>query len=449
MKKKINERNVIKVKCVDFSFDGQGICKNNGRTIFVPSLLKDEEAEVEILYRKKDFDIGRIIKILKFSEFRILPKCKISTACGGCSFQNLDYKKELEYKRDVAINTLKRVGGITNINPEITGMEDPYYYRNKIQVPFGYDKYKHIEYGLYRFKSHDIVKVDECPVSSIEHVKILKDVRNLMESMKISAYDEDLEKGIIRHCLIRVAKVTHEVMVVFVLNEKGFKSQNNFVKELVKLNPNITTIIFNYNLRKTNVILGEKEEVKYGKGYIIDELLNTKFKISSKSFYQINHDQCEKLYSLALTKAKLNKDMKILDCYCGIGTIGLIASRYVKEVDGIEIVEEAIKDAKENMKLNDIQNCNFYVKDAKDVLFNHSYDCVFLDPPRKGLDSKFIKRLINSHPKNIVYISCDVGTFSRDLKILKEYYDIESIDFVDMFPRTFHIESVGILRKKK
>lgn len=441
---------LINVKCVDFTFDGQGLAKDkNKRTYFVPSLLIDEEAEIEVLYHKKDYDIGKIKKITKLSPYRINPKCPCATACGGCSFQNLLYEKELEYKRKVAINTLKSIAKIDVKNPSIIGMEEPYYYRNKIQVPFGYDKQKRLVFGFYRLKSHDIVPISECVIESKEHVSILKSIKDLMLSMKINAYDEDKDEGILRHVLIRVGKVSKEIMVVLVVKEKQFKNKGVFVKELVKLNPEITTVIYNYNERRTNVILGEKEEVAYGRGFIFDSLLGINFKISSKSFYQVNHDQCEKLYSLAISKAHLTKEDEILDAYCGIGTIGLIASKYVKNVLGVEIVKEAIEDAIQNAKLNNIKNAIFIVSDAKDVMLKKAYDCVFVDPPRKGLDPKFLKGIMNSHPKKIVYISCDVGTLARDLSILKKNYNIESIDFIDMFPRTFHVETVAYLELKR
>ena len=249
---------VVRVKCVDFTFDGQGLAKYLNRVIFVPSLLIGEEAEVEILYRKKDYDIGKITKIITFSPFRINPLCKCATACGGCSFQNLDYQKELEIKKNLAINTLKTIGKISfkSFSPKIIGMDVPVYYRNKMQIPFGYDKQHRLVYGLYKYKSHDIVPINECIISSKEHVSILANIKKLMLEMKIKAYDEDLEKGVLRHVLIRVGKASKEVMVVLIVNEVNFKNKKNFVNELVKLNPEITTVIYNYNLRKTNVILG-------------------------------------------------------------------------------------------------------------------------------------------------------------------------------------------------
>ena len=445
--KSINE--VRKVKCVDFTFDGQGLAKDdNNRVIFVPSLLIDEEAEVEILYKKKDFDVGKIKKITKFSEYRITPKCPCSTSCGGCSFQNLDYSKELEYKKKVAVQTISKIAGIDARKANIFGMEEPYYYRNKIQVPFGYDKQKRLVYGFYKIKSHDIVPITECAIQSKEHVEILKTIKDLIISMRLRAYDEDTGHGTFRHVLIRVGKVTKEVMVVLVVKDAKFASRHNFVKALIEKCPNIKTVVLNENPRKTNVILGNKEEILYGPGFIYDYLLGVKFKISSKSFYQVNHDQCEKLYSLAISKAELKKSDVILDAYCGIGTIGLIASRHVKSVDGVEVVEEAIVDAKNNAKLNNIKNCNFVCKDAADYLIDKKFDVVFVDPPRKGLDAKFLNGLLRSKPEKIVYISCDVGTLSRDLDLMKKNYEIKSIDFVDMFPRTYHVETIVLLTLK-
>ena len=439
---------IKKVKCVDFTFDGQGLCKDGNRVIFVPSLLVGEEADIKILYHKKDFDIGKIAKITKFSPYRITPKCPCATSCGGCSFQNLLYEKELEYKKKNALNTINKIGGFSFKDAPIYGMEEPYYYRNKIQVPFGYDKQKRLVCGFYKFKTHDIVSITECAIESKEHVKILKTIKSLMTSMKIRAYDEDTGFGDVRHVLIRVAKITKEIMVVLVCKDARFKSRNNFVKALVRECPEITTVVMNENPRKTNVILGEKEEILYGPGFIYDYLLGVKFKISSKSFYQVNHEQCEKLYSLGFEFASLKKSDVILDAYCGIGTIGLIASKLVKEVYGVEIVKEAIIDAKNNARINKIENCHYECKDASDYMLDKKFDVVFVDPPRKGLDEKFIGSLIKNRPSRVVYISCDVGTLSRDLAILKKYYKVEKLAFVDMFPRTYHVETVVLLEKK-
>lgn len=442
--------NTTFVKCVDFTFDGQGLAKtNSNRVVFVPSLLIGEEAEVEILYRKKDFDVGRITKLIKKSPCRINPVCKCATSCGGCCFQNLEYSKQLEYKKQVAEQTLKSIGKIDTKVSRIYGMDDPYFYRNKIQVPFGYDKQHRLVYGFYKFKTHDIIYNQECVIEDAAHVSILKNIKVLLEKFDIKPYDEDKRKGILRHVLIRVGKVSKEVMVVLIVNEKSFKNKSQFVKELVKLNPEITTVVLNENSRKTNVILGEKEDVLYGPGFIYDTLCGLKFKISSKSFYQTNPIQTEVLYNLAIKNANLKSTDVVLDAYCGIGTIGLIVAKHVKEVVGVEIVKEAIIDAKNNAKLNRISNSTHICADCSDYMIDKKFDVVFVDPPRKGLDTRFLNSLLKSRPKKIVYVSCDVGTLARDLGILKEKYSIKKIELVDMFPHTRHVESVVYLESKK
>ena len=441
-------KQIVTGKCVDYTHDGQGVVKTSNRIIFVPSLLLDEEAEIEIQYKKKDFDVGKIKKITKFSKHRIEPKCKCATACGGCCFQNLKYKEQLKLKYNLASETLKRIGGINHNITKIYGMDDPYYYRNKIQVPFGYDKQNRLVYGFYKIKSHDIVAFDECVIQNKVHVEILKNIKQLMLDMKIPAYNEDSESGIIRHVLIRHAVVTNQTMVVVVVSSLRFYSKSNFVKALIKACSNINTLVFNENPRKTNVILGNKEEVAYGKGFIIDEILGTKFKISASSFYQTNHDQCEVLYSLALKEAEVNKDDIVMDAYSGIGTIGLIFSKYVKEVDGVDVVKSAIEDARHNIKLNDIKNAKYYCEDISKFNLNKEYSLIIVDPPRKGLDEEFINQLIKRAPKKIIYISCNVSTLARDLKTLGSKYIIKSINLVDMFPHTYHIESIVSLIRR-
>lgn len=445
----MNKTKIVKVKCVDFTFDGQGLCKtSSNRTIFVPSLLKDEEAEVEILYHKKDYDIGRIVNLIKKSKYRITPKCPCATSCGGCSFQNLEYSKQLEYKKKLAQDTLLKIGNIKTPIDHIYGMEEPYYYRNKIQVPFGYDKQHRLIYGFYKFKSHDIVYNKECVIEDKSHIEILKNIKELLSIYNIKPYDEDKRTGILRHVLIRVGKVSKEIMVVLIVNEKSFKNKSLFIKELINRCPNITTIILNENKRDTNVILGNKEEILYGRGYIYDILCELKFKISSKSFYQTNPIQTEVLYNLAISNANLTKNDVILDAYCGIGTIGLIASKYVNKVYGVEIVKEAIIDAKNNAKLNNINNIEFECNDCSKYILDNKFDVIFVDPPRKGLDKSFVDSILYTKPNKIIYISCDIGTLSRDLKILSKQYDIKSINLVDMFPHTRHVETVVLLVKK-
>ena len=439
---------VLQGICVDYTYDGQGIVKINNEVIFVPGLLKDEIADIQIIYRKKNFNVGKIKKLIKLSPFRIQPKCSVSTSCGGCCFQNLKYDEQISIKVNYVNQLLKRVAKIENKVQNFIKMDNPYYFRNKIQVPFGYDKQHRLIYGFYKSKTHDIVYNKECVIQDKRASEILKTLQKLFLDFKIPAYDEDKRSGFIRHVLIRTSYYLNQVMVVLITNELEFKNKNNFIKELIKIHPEITTIIQNINKRDTNVILGDKEIILYGKGYIEDKLCDLKFKISSKSFFQTNVIQTEKLYNLAINLANLNKNDNVLDCYCGTGTIGLIASKYVKNVTGVEIVKEAIKDAINNAKENNINNIKFICEDAKNYLVNKNIDVIFVDPPRKGLDKNFIESILENKPKKIVYISCDPATLARDLNILKEVYDISNVNCVDMFPFSFHVETICALSFK-
>ncbi len=446
MKEKIER--TLSGKCVDYTFDGQGIVKHNGRVIFVPGLLVGEEATLEIIYSKKDFDVARIKQISQISPFRVTPKCKVATACGGCTFMNLEYNEQIKLKQKRVEDSLMNIGKISHKVEHFYQMADPYYYRNKIQVPYRYDKQHRLVYGFYKAKSHDVVYCEDCAIQSKEASIILKSLQKLFISFKYEPYNEDTGRGFIRNVLIRTGYYSKQIMVVLITTNQEFKGKNNFIKALIEANPNITTVLQNINTNYTNVILGNKEYVLYGKGYIEDSLCGVKFRISSKSFYQTNPLQTEVLYSRAIELATLSKDDVILDAYCGIGTIGLIASSKVKEVQGVEIVKEAIEDAKINAKLNNFANTHFVCADAADYVFNNKFDCVFVDPPRKGLDERFLKSLLKSSPKKIVYVSCDPDTLARDLSYLKEKYNIEHIECVDMFPHTSHVETiVGLILK--
>ena len=353
------------------------------------------------------------------------------------------------YHSDKFSDTYYNIAKINNKVDNFIAMDDPYYFRNKIQVPFQYDKQHRLVYGFYKSKTHNVVYNPDCVIEDKRANKILADLKNLFISFNIEPYNEDTRKGFIRHVLIKTSYYYDEIMLVLITNEVEFKNKNSFLKELIRLHPNIVSIIQNVNKRDTNVILGEKEILLYGKGYIKDKLLDVNFLISAKSFYQTNPIQTEKLYSLAINKANLKKDDVVLDCYCGIGTISLILSKYVKQVVGVEIVKEAIKDANNNKKLNNITNVNFICMDAKDYIINNPFDVIFVDPPRKGLEKELINRILKQNIKKIIYISCDSATLSRDLFLLKEKYNIESIDCVDMFPFSFHVETiVGLILKK-
>jgi 23S rRNA (uracil1939-C5)-methyltransferase len=442
-------------KCIDLSFEGKGVVKTLYGVCFVDGLFPSEEAYIQINYKRAGSFFGKVTKLNKKSPDRIQPRCGVCTACGGCQFQQLAYPAQLEYKTNKVKDAFRRhLKKDFNVLPCI-GMDDPYNYRNKIQVPIGRDPHGHIVTGFYRSGTHKIVPIDECHIEDKRAGVILKEIKSLIKQFRYEPYNEDTRTGIFRHILIRTSYHYDEIMVTLVTNADEFKGKNNFVKELIKRVPSIKTVVQNINTRDTNVILGEKERILYGSGTIKDSILGVDFIISSKSFFQVNPIQVEQLYSKAIDAAKLSKDDVVFDAYCGIGTISLIASKQCKSVLGVEIVNEAIKDAVKNAKLNKIENAKFICGDAGETLEKLAnedthFDCVFVDPPRKGLDEKFINSLLRVKPKKLVYVSCDPETLARDINILSKEYKINSIQPVDMFPFTFHVETiVGLALKKK
>jgi 23S rRNA (uracil1939-C5)-methyltransferase len=441
-------------KCIDLSFEGKGVVKTLYGVCFVDGLFPSEEAYIQINYKRAGSFFGKVTKLNKKSPDRIQPRCGVCTACGGCQFQQLAYPAQLEYKTNKVKDAFRRhLKKDFNVLPCI-GMDDPYNYRNKIQVPIGRDPHGHIVTGFYRSGTHKIVPIDECHIEDKRAGVILKEIKSLIKQFRYEPYNEDTRTGIFRHILIRTSYHYDEIMVTLVTNADEFKGKNNFVKELIKRVPSIKTVVQNINTRDTNVILGEKERILYGSGTIKDSILGVDFIISSKSFFQVNPIQVEQLYSKAIDAAKLSKDDVVFDAYCGIGTISLIASKQCKSVLGVEIVNEAIKDAVKNAKLNKIENAKFICGDAGETLEKLAnedthFDCVFVDPPRKGLDEKFINSLLRVKPKKLVYVSCDPETLARDINILSKEYKINSIQPVDMFPFTFHVETVACLRLKE
>lgn len=443
------KRNCVIGTCTDISSEGKGIVKFFNEVIFVDSLLLNEKAEIEVLYRNKGTSYGKIVRLIEKSKDRINPLCPISTSCGGCCFQNATYEYELKYKKNKVKEALKRIGHIDCEVKDVIGMDSPYHYRNKIQVPFARNG-KDIIYGFYKSNTHKIIPNENCNIEDKRASDILKSIKSLMLSMHIEPYNEDSRKGVIRHCLIRTSRFYDEIMVVIVTNVDIFPSRNNFVKELVKSHPNIKTVVQNINSRATNVILGEKEKILFGPGYIKDEILGISFLVSSKSFFQVNPYQVEKLYSKAFEMAALNKKDVLLDAYSGVGTIGLIASKYVKEVVSVEVVHAAVINAKENAKRNNIKNIKFIEADCSEYLVNtnEKFDVIIMDPPRKGSTETFLASVKKNSPKKIIYISCDPATLARDLAMLKDDYEIKDVQPVDMFPRSFHVETVVLLRRK-
>ena len=377
-------------------------------------------------------------------------QCKYSNKCGSCVYMGKQYDEQLKIKQKTVIDLLKSYGRVDNI----IGMDNPYNYRNKVHAVVSGDKHGNIYAGTYEGKSHKVVPVESCLLDNEKADAIIRTIISLMKSFKYRPYNEDTHKGFLRHILIRTAHATGEILVTLVVGDVVFPSKNNFVRALLKEHPQITTIVMNLNNRNTSMILSEREEVIYGKGYIEDILCRKRFKISSKSFYQINSVQTEVLYRKAIEFAGLKGTERIMDAYSGIGTIGIIASDYVREVVGVESNKQAVQDSKINLKLNGCKNVRYVLKDAGDfmqeeALSGNKYDVVFMDPPRAGSDTRFINAVAKLSPEKVVYISCNPETLARDLALFKKkgYLMTKAVP-VDMFPWTGSIETVVLLSKK-
>lgn len=374
--------------------------------------------------------------------------CTLYKKCGGCQLQNMTYSEQLSFKQAKCIKTL---GTFCHVE-EIIGMEKPYHYRNKVQAAFTNRNGKIVS-GVYQSASHRIVAVDDCKIEDKIADDIIVEIRKLLPRFKLNAYNEDTGRGFLRHVLVKRGFNTGEVMVVLVTPSSLFPKRNEFINELLRRKPEITTIVQNINNKKTSLVLGKDEIVLFGKGYIEDILCGKRFRISPASFYQINPVQTEKLYSKAIQYAKLSKDDVVLDAYCGIGTIGMIASDYCKQVLGVELNPDAVNDAKINAKLNKVDNIKFICADAGKLMVelaevNEKVDVVLMDPPRAGSDIPFLKSIVRLSPKKVVYVSCNPDTQKRDLTyLLKNGYKVKKIQPVDMFPHTSHVESVALLTK--
>lgn len=374
--------------------------------------------------------------------------CPYSKACGGCSYQNVSYEEQLSKKQAWVEKLLKGYG---KVQP-IVGMAYPYHYRNKVHAVFGQKKGGEIICGTYEAGSHRVVDIPECLIEDKISTAIIRDIKDLMRSFKIKPYNEDTGYGLLRHVLIRRGFATGEVMVVLVLGDPILPSKNNFVKALTKLHPEITTIILNVNDKSTSMVLGEQEKVLYGKGYIVDELLGCRFRISAKSFYQVNPLQTKHLYRKAISLAGLTGKERVLDAYCGTGTIGLIAAADAKEVIGVELNRDAVRDAITNAKQNGITKERFICADATEYMMEAAgrgehFDVVFMDPPRAGSTKEFVNGVKQLAPERVVYISCNPETLARDLKWFAPTYRVEEIQPFDMFPFTEHVETVVLLSR--
>ncbi len=377
-------------------------------------------------------------------------KCSVSKKCGSCQYQGVPYKEQLAAKQK---RMKKLLGKFANVKP-IIGMDDPFYYRNKVHAVFDRDKKGNIICGTYEAKTHKVVPIEECMIEDKISQEIIRTIRDMLKSFRIKTYDEDTGYGLLRHVLVRRGFSTDEIMVVLVIGSPIFPSKNNFVKALRKKYPQITTVVLNVNAKKTSMVLGERDIVIYGKGYIRDTLCGCTFRISPQSFYQVNPVQTEILYKTAIEYAGLGRKETVIDAYCGIGTIGLVAAKRAKNVIGVELNPDAVRDARINAKENKITNARFYQGDAGEFMENMAEngehaDVVFMDPPRTGSDKKFMSSVIKLNPSRIVYISCGPETLARDLEYLTKHgYDVRKIQPVDMFSFTDHCENICLLTKK-
>ena len=377
-------------------------------------------------------------------------KCNISKKCGGCQFQGIPYKEQLKKKQKKEQSLLGAYGKVCSI----IGMENPYYYRNKVHAVFDCDRKGNIISGIYEEGTHRVVPVENCLIEDEKSQEIIRTIRGMLKSFKIRTYDEDTGYGLLRHVLIRRGFSTGEIMVVLVTGSPIFPSKNNFVKALRKSHPEITTVVLNVNDRQTSMVLGDREKPIFGPGFIKDRLCGCMFRISPKSFYQVNPVQTEILYQTAIDYAGLTGKETVIDAYCGIGTIGLIAAKKAGKVIGVELNKDAVKDARINAKENKITNAAFYQGDAGRFMVEmaakgEKADVVFMDPPRAGSDERFLSSVVKLSPKKVIYISCNPETLARDLKYLtKHHYKVEKIQPVDMFPFCDHVETVCSLSRK-
>ena len=445
---KKNEKYIVEI--IDQGFEGEGIAKIEGITVFIDGALKEEKVEVLILKVLTNYAYGKIVRIIKASDSRKQVDCISFQKCGGCSLRHMNYDSTLELKTSIVKNCLyKELHSNIDVLPCI-GMKNPVGYRNKLLFPVGIDKNGNYIMGVYAKRSHNIISTENCYIQNEKNQKIANTIFEFIKNNRIKPYNEQKNEGLIRHIIIRNGFKTNEIMVIIVTKKEGIEAENKLVKEITAKYPEIKTIVNNINEKNTNVILGNKNKVLYGEGYIYDILGEYMFKISPMSFFQVNPLQTEILYNTAVNYANLKGTETVFDLFCGIGTIGIFASKKAKKVYGIETVTQAVENANENAKINNIKNAEFMLGNVEEILpkltKRASADVVFLDPPRKGCDKDSLELLLKVEPKKIVYISCNPATLARDIAVLNEKYKLEKVQHVDMFPYTSHVECCSILK---
>ena len=452
MEIKKNQEYVVEI--IDNGYEGEGISKIDGFTIFVPGTIKGEKVKILIVKALSSHAFGKVLEILNPSETRQEADCSTYKRCGGCNLRHIKYEETLKMKQNAVQSLVNKTLKNKVEVQETIGMENPFHYRNKAQYPIGINREGEPVIGVFAQRTHEVIPMEKCLIQNPKSEEIAKFILQFIKDNKISVYNEKTGKGLFRHIVIKVGIKTNEIMCILVVNGKSIPKETQLIEELTSKFPQIKTIVKNINMRNTNVILGKENVNIYGDGYIEDILGEYTFRISPLSFYQVNPVQAEKLYNLGVEMAQITKQDTVFDLYCGIGTITLFMSKYAKKVYGIEIVEEAIEAAKENAKMNNVDNTEFYAGDVEvvlDDLINNkgiSADIVMFDPPRKGLDRNSINNILKIKPKKIVYISCNPATLIRDLAFFEDQYDIKTIVPVDMFPFTSNVECVAVLYLK-
>ena len=450
------KNDLVTVKIEDMGHDGEGIGKAEGYTLFIKDTVIGDVVEAKIMKMKKNYGYARLVRVLEASKDRTEPKCPVARACGGCQLQFLTYEKQLEFKKKKVVGNLERIGGFSDISVEkVMGMENPWRYRNKAQFPVGKDKDGNLITGFYAGRTHSIIPNTNCYLGVEVNEEILNAVLDYMKENHVEPYDEGTGKGLVRHILIRYGFKTKEIMVCLIINGRKIPNAAGLVEKLKNIS-GMTSITLNVNTKRSNVILGNEILPLWGKEFITDYIGEVKYQISPLSFYQVNPVQTEKLYGTALEYAGLTGKETVWDLYCGIGTISLFLAQKAKKVYGVEIVPAAIEDARKNAELNGIENAEFFVGKAEEVLpAKYKEDGVYadvivVDPPRKGCDGALIETMLSMKPERIVYVSCDSATLARDLKVLCEKeYQVEKVAVCDMFPGSVHVETVVLLSHKK
>ncbi|MGN0255294.1 MAG: 23S rRNA (uracil(1939)-C(5))-methyltransferase RlmD [Chordicoccus sp.] len=459
----MNKNDLLTVTIEDLTKDGEGIGHADGFTLFVKDALIGDKVLARITRPKKTYAFARVEKILEPGACRTAAPCPEARRCGGCRLQEMDYAAQLAWKRKLVKDTMTRIGGLPELEVRpVIGMDVPYRYRNKAQYPVGMvEKNTRLAAGFYAGRTHTLIPVTDCLLTPVENAHILETVLAFAEKWRIPAYDEKTGQGLLRHILVRKGFATGQILVCFIINGRELPHSEELVDELRRI-PGVTSICLNINTKRTNVILGSRVIPLWGDPWIEDVLGGLRFRISPLSFYQVNPVQCEKLYGEALKAAALTGKETVYDLYCGIGTISLFLARHAKAVYGVEIIPDAIRDAKENAERNGIENAHFYTGAAEDLVVRGRFDektpcppadVVVLDPPRKGCAPELIDAVLRMAPERVIYVSCDPATLARDLKRFHDgngtvSYAPAYVQPTDMFPETTHCENVCLLERR-